>query len=140
TDRFVERTFAGLYFSDEDNRLIDTIRANIARLRSEEHRAIAKVALIRACMKKRPRGIFTYVGHRYDDGRRDLKVSFADHFLDAVSAVNDAVFDNGQKNEAHHGDAMSVRPTRGALIYMDPPYYSPLSDNEYVRRYHFVEG
>ncbi|MCL2165620.1 MAG: DNA adenine methylase, partial [Oscillospiraceae bacterium] len=21
-----------------------------------------------------------------------------------------------------------------------PPYYSPLSDNEYVRRYHFVEG
>ena len=26
------------------------------------------------------------------------------------------------------------------LVYMDPPYYSPLSDNEYVRRYHFVEG
>jgi DNA adenine methylase len=26
------------------------------------------------------------------------------------------------------------------LIYMDPPYFSPLSDNEYVRRYHFIEG
>jgi DNA adenine methylase len=26
------------------------------------------------------------------------------------------------------------------LVYMDPPYYSKLSDNEYVRRYHFVEG
>ena len=26
------------------------------------------------------------------------------------------------------------------LVYIDPPYYSPLSDNEYVRRYHFVEG
>ena len=26
------------------------------------------------------------------------------------------------------------------LVYIDPPYYSPYSDNEYVRRYHFVEG
>ena len=26
------------------------------------------------------------------------------------------------------------------LVYIDPPYYSPISDNEYVRRYHFVEG
>ena len=26
------------------------------------------------------------------------------------------------------------------LVYMDPPYYSTSSDNEYVRRYHFVEG
>jgi DNA adenine methylase len=25
-------------------------------------------------------------------------------------------------------------------VYIDPPYYSPYSDNEYVRRYHFVEG
>ena len=26
------------------------------------------------------------------------------------------------------------------LVYMDPPYYSPYSDNDYVRRYHFIEG
>ena len=26
------------------------------------------------------------------------------------------------------------------LVYIDPPYYTPKSDNEYVRRYHFVEG
>ena len=26
------------------------------------------------------------------------------------------------------------------LVYIDPPYYTPLSDNEYVRRYHFIEG
>ena len=29
---------------------------------------------------------------------------------------------------------------KGDLVYIDPPYYSPYSDNEYVRRYHFVEG
>src|SRR5699024_7017342 len=41
---------------------------------------------------------------------------------------------------SRHGDAMTVRAQENALVYIDPPYYSPLSDNEYVRRYHFVEG
>ena len=35
---------------------------------------------------------------------------------------------------------MELRTEHPDLIYIDPPYYSPLSDNEYVRRYHFVEG
>ena len=26
------------------------------------------------------------------------------------------------------------------MVYMDPPYYALHSDNEYVRRYHFIEG
>lgn len=139
-DRFVERTFAGLYFSDDENRLIDTIRTNIKVLKNPFKRSIAMSALIRACLKKRPRGIFTYVGHRYDDGRKDLQMSFRDQFLEAVEAVNGAVFDNGQQNKARHGDAMTLQPTEQGLVYIDPPYYSPLSDNEYVRRYHFIEG
>ena len=50
------------------------------------------------------------------------------------------MFDNGQQNRARYGDAMELRVEQADLIYIDPPYYSPLSDNEYVRRYHFVEG
>ena len=34
-------------------------------------------------------------------------------------------------------DVESVNPD---LVYIDPPYYSKHSDNEYVRRYHFIEG
>lgn len=140
SDGFVEKTFAGLYFTDNENRLIDTLRANIANIKNPHVRAIAMSALIRACFKKRPRGIFTYVGHRYDDGRKDLAMSFADQFIEAVGAINGAVFDNGQIHKATHGDAMSADVGESGLVYIDPPYYSPLSDNEYVRRYHFVEG
>jgi DNA adenine methylase len=138
-DKFVETTFDGLYFPSGDNRLIDTVRANIKRLKDPYKRAIAMSALIRACVKKRPRGIFTYIGHRYDDGRRDLALSFGAQFLAAVDAVNAAVFDNGKRCASRHGDAMDVR-AKADLVYIDPPYYSPFSDNEYVRRYHFVEG
>lgn len=140
SDHFVSTKFQGLYYTDEENDLIDTLRTNIAAIRDPYKHAIAMTALIRACTKKRPRGIFTYTGHRYDDGRKDLQKSLAEQFLDAVEAVNSAVFDNGKVNRSKHGDAMDLRVEQGDLVYIDPPYYSPLSDNEYVRRYHFVEG
>lgn len=83
---------------------------------------------------------FTYTGQRYNDGRKDLQKTLAQQFLEAVEAVNKAVFDNGKINRSKHGDAMDLRVEQADLVYIDPPYYSPLSDNEYVRRYHFVEG
>lgn len=138
-DRFVQTTFKDLYFSDEDNQLIDTIRANIKKIKNKDKQAIAMSALVRACFKKRPRGIFTYVGHRYDDGRKDLSMSFKEQFLTAVEQINNAVFNYGKVCRSKNMDAMSVK-SKADLVYIDPPYYSPLSDNEYVRRYHFVEG
>ena len=140
SDKFVQKTFKGLYFTNAENILIDNIRANIKELTDEYEAAIAMTALIRACTKKRPRGIFTYVGDRYDDGRKDLQTPLSQHFLDAVASINKAVFDNGKKNEARNSDAMKLKPLRNSLVYIDPPYFTPKSDAEYVRRYHFVEG
>ena len=140
SDRFVSETFKDLYYTDGENELIDTLRANIAAIKDPYKHAIAMTALIRACIKKRPRGIFTYTGQRYNDGRKDLQKTFTQQFLEAVEAVNAAVFDNGKKNVSKRGDAMDLKVEQPDLVYIDPPYYSPLSDNEYVRRYHFVEG
>lgn len=140
SDHFVASTFKGLYYTDEENDLIDTLRTNIAKIKDQYKYAIAMSALIRACIKKRPRGIFTYTGQRYNDGRKDLQKTLTQQFLEAVEAINKAVFDNGQINRSKQGDAMNLKVEQADLVYIDPPYYSPLSDNEYVRRYHFVEG
>ena len=140
SDHFVASTFKGLYYTDEENDLIDTLRTNIADIKDQYKHAIPMTALIRASKKKRPRGIITYTGQRYTDGRKDLQKTLAQQFLEAVEAVNKAVFDNGQINRSKQGDAMDLRVEQVDLVYIDPPYYSPLSDNEYVRRYHFVEG
>ena len=140
TDHFVSNKFKDLYYTDEENELIDVLRTNIAAINDQYKKAIAMTALIRACTKKRPRGIFTYTGHRYDDGRKDLQKSLSQQFLEAVEAVNNAVFDNHKANKSVNGDAMALTDINPDLVYIDPPYYSPLSDNEYVRRYHFIEG
>ena len=138
-DTFVQETFRDIYFTDKDNQFIDIVRNNIKKIDNEYKHAIAMEALIRTCIKKRPRGIFTYVGDRYNDGRKDLTKSFEEQFLEAVELINGAVFSNGKKNRSYNKDAMLLK-TKADLVYIDPPYYTPKSDNEYVRRYHFVEG
>lgn len=138
-DNFVSKTFKGIYFSDSDNEFIDVVRANIKKIDDEYKRAIAMHALIRACTKKRPRGIFTYVGERYNDGRKDLQKTFEEQFLDAVETINNAVFNNGKRNKSYNMDSIELNK-KADLVYIDPPYYTPKSDNQYVRRYHFVEG
>lgn len=138
-ENYISNTFKDLYFSDQDNRFLDKIRFNISLLDDEYKQAIALSSLVRACMKKRPRGIFTFVGHRYDDGRNDIKKSLKDHFIDNVAAFNNAVFDNDTHCKAHNSLTQKLN-IKADLVYFDPPYFTPNSDNDYVRRYHFVEG
>ena len=138
-DSFIYETFKDIYFTDEENRFLDQVRSNIELVDNKFKKAIAISALTRACMKKRPRGIFTFIGHRYDDGRKDICKSLRDHFIDNVQIFNNAVFDNEKICEANNELSQQLNKTAD-LVYLDPPYYSPKSDNDYVRRYHFVEG
>lgn len=138
-DNFVKKTFEGLYFRDSDNEFIDVFRANVIKLSNQYKKALAHAAMSRACMKRRPRGIFAYVGFKYNDGRKDLTLTLEEHFIKAIGEFNASVFDNGQKNMSKSMDSLKCH-SKADLVYLDPPYYSTRSDNEYVRRYHFVEG
>lgn len=136
---FIQRTFQDIFFDKQENAFLDKVRKNIGDLENDYDRAIAHSALVRACMKKRSRGIFTFVGERYDDGRKDMKQSLEEHFLESVRLYNNAVFDNHKQNKSYNERAEHFH-VDADLVYLDPPYFSPKSDNDYVRRYHFVEG
>jgi len=136
---FIQSNFKDLYYSDEDNAFLDKTRHNISLIENDYKKSIALSALIRSCMKRRPRGIFTYIGDRYDDGRKDLRKNLKEHFLDNVDIFNNAVFNNGYQNESHNKLTGELF-IKTDLVYFDPPYFSTKSDNDYTRRYHFVEG
>jgi DNA adenine methylase len=137
---FIQKTFKGLYFSNAENKFLDQTISNIKELNNPFKRSIALAALARACLKKRPRGVFTYTGMRYDDGRKDMKISFAQQFTNSIEIFNEAVFDNGKKNTALNEDVFNLEDTNYDAVYFDPPYCSLYSDNDYSRRYHFIEG
>jgi DNA adenine methylase/adenine-specific DNA-methyltransferase len=141
-NNFVERTFAGVFFTVEDLRFLDRISANIRQLENPYHQALAFSAVFRSCLKRQPRGVFTVSGNlsRYDDGRRDLKLSLEEHFLEQVQVFNASVFDNGRRNRALCADIFGLPRQRVDLVYLDPPYVPRADDNCYVKRYHLLEG
>lgn len=141
-DNFIERTFTGVFYRPDDLKFLDRVSANLAKLGNEHQRALAVAALVRSCLKKQPRGVFTVSGDpaRYDDGRRDLRLTIEEHFLEQIDVFNKAVFSNGRANKAFRQDVFSADPRGVDLVYLDPPYVPRADDNCYVKRYHFVEG
>lgn len=136
---FIRRTFAGLYFTEEDRRFLDSAWSHIDRM-AGGRRSIAISALVLAAARKQPRGVFTFPDLRYDDGRRDLHLPLREHFRERVQEYNRVVFDSGRPCKAHCGDVFDLDADGFDLVYLDPPYAPPRDDNCYIKRYHFLEG
>jgi adenine-specific DNA-methyltransferase len=139
---FIARTFADVFYTQEDLAFLDRVSANMSKLANPYQRALAMAALARSCLKRQPRGVFTIAGDvsHYDDGRRDLRLSIEEHFSEQVAVMNGAVFSNGRKNLAARRDVFEGDLNGIDLVYLDPPYVPRADDNCYVKRYHFIEG
>jgi DNA adenine methylase len=137
---FIQKTFNGLFFTPPDNEFLDNVSANIALFKNEFKKSLATAAVCKAALKKQPRGVFTVIGQRYNDGRKDLIMSMEEHFIKAINEYNNSVFDNGKNNSSFNKNVFDLNQTDIDLVYLDPPYYSLRSDNDYLRRYHFIEG
>lgn len=140
---FITSTFEGIFFTKPDLEFLDQAYWNIKKLGDEYKKAVALTSLIRACIKKQPRGVFTVSGDlsNYNDGRRDLRLSIQEHFLEQVSVVNDLIFNNGKKHQSFNTSIFNLELSQVPdLVYLDPPYVPKSDDNCYVKRYHFLEG
>lgn len=139
---FIESTYGGIFFTSDDLRFLDQVSANISALENPHHRAVAMAALLRSCLKKQPRGVFTVSGDltSYDDGRRDLRLTLEEHFIEQIDVFNSLVFDNGRRNRALNTDVFTGQGLNVDLVYLDPPYVPRSDDNCYIKRYHFLEG
>lgn len=138
--RYIETNFRGIFYDDADNRFLDQAWAHLPRL-TPAKRALALSALYRSCLKRQARGVFTVAGlGRYDDGRRDLQLSLAEHFMESTAIFNRLVFDNGKTHVVTLGDVFDLSVSSADLVYLDPPYVPRSDDNCYIKRYHFLEG
>lgn len=138
---FIRRTFTGVFFTAEDLEFLDSAWSHIDAM-GGHRRAVAIAALCLAAARKQPRGVFTITGDlsRYDDGRRDLRLSLREHFVERVRDYNRAVFGNGQACRVTTMEVADLEPRRYDVVYLDPPYAPPADDNDYTKRFHFLEG
>jgi adenine-specific DNA-methyltransferase len=136
---FIQATFGGRFFTEADLAFLDSAWSHIDRM-SGAKRDLAISALVLSAARRQPRGVFTFSGPRYDDGRRDLRLSLREHFTERAAEYNSVVFDSGQPCAALCGDVFGLPAGRHDVVYLDPPYAPPRDDNCYIKRYHFLEG
>lgn len=136
---FIRTTFDGLYFDAADRTFLDSAWSHIDTLAGAK-RDMALSALLLSAARKQPRGVFTFTDRRYDDGRRDLHLPMSTHFRERAAEYNAVVFDNGQRHRSLSCDVFDLDPAGYDLVYLDPPYAPPSDDNDYIKRYHFLEG
>jgi adenine-specific DNA-methyltransferase len=136
---FVQRTFAGLYFTAADRVFLDSAWSHIDRM-SGHKRDLAIAALVLAAARRQPRGVFTVTDLRYDDGRRDLRLPLREHFRERAAEYNRVVFNSGKPCRALSEDVFALPSQPYDVVYLDPPYAPPRDDNCYIKRYHFLEG
>jgi hypothetical protein len=146
---FIQDTFKGIYFTDEENEWLDMVVTNIDTLITNIYKkAIAYFALFQSCVIKRPYNLF----HRKNLYIRTAKVKrsfgnkitwdtpFPVHFVRFVEQANESIFDNGQKNKAFCTDAFDVKG-KYDLVYIDTPYISSKGVGvDYLEFYHFLQG
>lgn len=136
---FILSTFRSLYFPDADHEFLDSAWSHIESLPAYK-RELAIAALCLAAARKQPRGVFTVTSFRYDDGRRSLRMPLRDLFVEAVRDYNSVIVDGGPPCVALCDDILEVPASGFDLVYLDPPYAPPRDDNDYIKRYHFLEG
>ncbi len=146
--RFIEETFRGIYFTDDENRWLDLAVVNIRRLACRLKRALAWFALFQSAMAKRPYNLF----HRCNLYMRTADVtrgfgnkaswdrSFGDHFKTFTAEANAAVVDSSGSCRAINRDALDLEPGFD-LVYIDTPYINHAGVGvDYRDFYHFLEG
>lgn len=140
SESFIYRTFEGIFYTPQELSFLDDLWTGIREIESPLKRSVALAAILRSAIKRQPRGLFTVSDPgRYQDGRRDLKLTLREHFIEQVEDYNAAVFTNGKRNSCTCGDVFDVK-SGSDLVYMDPPYVPLSDDNCYIKRYHFLEG
>ncbi len=145
---FVYDTFRDIYFTDDENQLIDIIVTNIGLLDDTYKKALAYFALFQTCIIKRPFNLFhrknLYL--RFSEVERNFgnkttwDTPFEAHFRKFVGEANRAVFSNGRRNKALNLDVFDV-DEEFDLVYIDTPYISQKGLGvDYFSFYHFLEG
>ncbi|MCD1296364.1 DNA methyltransferase [Methanocella sp. CWC-04] len=145
---FIQDTFKGIYYTDDENRWLDIVTSNINLIGDEYKKALAYFALFQACIIKRPFNLFhrnnLYV--RTSDVKRSFgnKVTwdtpFEEHYLKFVEEANRAVFSNCRRNKAINCDVFDIEGSFD-LVYIDTPYVSSKGVGvDYFGFYHFLEG
>ncbi|MCL5103117.1 MAG: DNA adenine methylase [Armatimonadetes bacterium] len=158
---FIVDNFSGYYYTKKVLAWLDQVWANIQKL-SGYKKDLALAALGNTVKAKALYGQFhrskinlkaeigtdaDVVMEAHAGGFKESQLtsipisSMVESFKRYANQLNKLVFDSGQECKVFHGDAVeAVRKYGADVLYLDPPYITEFSNNDYEYSLHFVEG
>jgi adenine-specific DNA methylase len=144
-DNFIEREFAGLFYTKEECKFLDNLWFNIQKLDDDYKKAIVYTAICRTLTRKVLFGYFCHtkaMEYRTHPERvkrnPSINQDIEELFLFFLKKYNNSVFDNQQQNLAINGDILKIiQNLKVDVAYFDPPYVGIHPD--YQGFYHFLE-
>lgn len=144
--KLMAENFAGVFFTEDEARLLDSFRANVSTLGSPYKQALALTVMNRSLTRKVIMGHFAHtqaLSYAANPTRIKRNPSIAqpikEIFFKLLPEYNRAVFDNGKDNQSFNENILDLLPRlkNVDLIYFDPPYTDSHSD--YQSFYHLTE-
>lgn len=152
---FIVDNFHGYYYTKKVLAWLDQVWANIQRLPGYK-KDLALAALGNTVKAKSLYGQFhrSKINLKADADMEAEAGGFKENQLTSIPIpsmvesfrryavqLNRLVFDSGQECKVFHGDAVdAVRRFGADVLYLDPPYITEFSNNDYEYSLHFVEG
>ncbi|MCL5105428.1 MAG: DNA adenine methylase, partial [Armatimonadetes bacterium] len=152
---FIVDNFSGYYYTKKVLAWLDQVWANIQKL-SGYKKDLALAALGNTVKAKALYGQFhrsklnlkadaemeAEAGGFKESQLTSIPISsMVESFKRYANQLNRLVFDSEQECKVFHGDAVeAVRKYGADVLYLDPPYITEFSNNDYEYSLHFVEG
>ena len=145
---FIADTFKDIYFTQEENELLDIVAMNIKSIKNKYVRSLAYFCIYQACIVKRPYNLFhrknLYVRLAEVERSFGNKTSWDKSFKSWINSIakeaNNAVFCGKEDCKVLNKDVFEIKPGY-ELVYIDPPYTSVKGVGvDYRNFYHFLEG
>lgn len=144
---YIRDIFDGIYYTSEENDIIDRATQNILSL-PKEKQSSAFYILFQSCIIKRPFNIFhrknlnlreNHVKSRFGN-KTTWEKSFETLFVKFTKELNEIQFAELPHVYVRNSAALELKE-HADLVYIDTPYFSSKSsDISYHSRYHFLEG
>jgi len=147
---FIAKTFPGMYFTDDENRWLDGAAEAIHAVNNPLQRSVYLYCLFQACLKKRPFNLF----HRANLNLRlnqnvtrsfgnwvTWERAFPDLMKESLKDLINIQRSHSVKTTILPAGNLSRLNSGYDLVYLDPPYVGKnKTGDDYLRRYHFLEG
>lgn len=143
----VRKNYKDVFYTADENQLLDVMARNVASLRCRFQRAMAYYVLGQACIIKRPYNLFhrKNLYMRLSDVPRSFgnksswDAPFQEHMRKFAEQANECLL-NGTHCRATQCDAAEVEGDFD-IVYLDPPYVNQRGQGvDYADFYHFLNG